>query len=115
MSAPLESLVTVDRVIHEPARFAILTVLSACRKADFLMLQSVTGIAAGNLSGHLARLEQHGLITIQKGFKGKYPRTWVQITAKGTAAFKDHWERLDASRTKTRQWWPMLRRRALIG
>jgi hypothetical protein len=114
MSAPLESLVTVDRVIHEPARFAILTVLSACRKADFLALQSLTGIAAGNLSGHLAKLEQHGVISIHKGFRGKYPRTWVHMTAKGHTAFKDHWDRLDASRTEARQWWPMLRRLARV-
>jgi DNA-binding MarR family transcriptional regulator len=112
MTAPLEKLLTVDRLVHEPGRFAILTVLSACRKADFLAIRSVTGIPAGNLSSHLAKLEKAGLITIEKGFKGKYPQTWLRITATGRAAFQRHWQLLDASRKEARAWRAWFRRPA---
>ena len=104
MSAPLEDLVNVDRLVHEPARLAILTALSACRKADFRFLQSLTGLPQGNLSGHLARLEAGGLVTIEKRFRGKYPQTWLRITATGRSAFEQHWRRLESSRRRARGW-----------
>jgi DNA-binding transcriptional ArsR family regulator len=104
MPAPLEDLITVDRLVHEPARFAILTALSACRKADFRFLQSITGLPQGNLSGHLARLEAGGLVAIEKRFKGKYPQTWIRITTAGRSAFERHWGRLEASRKQARAW-----------
>jgi hypothetical protein len=40
----------LDRLIHEPGRLAILTVLSSVRDADFLFLQRTTGLTKGNLS-----------------------------------------------------------------
>jgi DNA-binding transcriptional ArsR family regulator len=77
--APLEDLVTLNRLVHEPARFAILTALTPYRKADFQFLQAITGLAQGNLSGHLQKLEAGRLITIEKRFKGKYPHTWLEV------------------------------------
>jgi DNA-binding transcriptional ArsR family regulator len=104
MAAPLNDLVTLNRLVHEPARLAILTALSACRKADFVFLQSVTGLPQANLSGHLAKLAAGGLVRIDKRFKGKYPQTWVQITPSGRKGFEEHWKRLDASRKEARAW-----------
>ena len=112
MPAPLEGLVTVDRLVHEPARLAILTALSACGKADFRFLQSITGLPQGNLSGHLARLEEGGLLTIEKGFKGKYPQTRLRITPAGRAAFQQHWDRLEASLKAAKGWRAWSRRLA---
>ena len=57
MPAPFEHIAELDRLIHEPARLAILTALRACRTADFLFLQRLTGLSNGNLSSHLAKLE----------------------------------------------------------
>jgi DNA-binding transcriptional ArsR family regulator len=104
MPAPLEDLLTVDRLVHEPARLAILTALSACSQADFQFLQSITGLPQGNLSGHLAKLEEGGLVTIEKRFKGKFPQTHLQITPAGRAAFQQHWKRLEASRKAAKGW-----------
>jgi hypothetical protein len=81
MSAPVEDLVAANRLVHEPARARDFDGLSACRKADFRFLQSITGLPQGNLCGHLAKLEAVGLITIEKTFQGKYPQTWLEITA----------------------------------
>ena len=68
MPAPFEEMSTLDRVVHEPARLAILTALAACRSADFLFLQSLTGLTKGNLSGHLAKLERAGLVGVEPTF-----------------------------------------------
>ena len=46
----------LDRLIHEPGRLAILTVLSSVTDADFVFLQRATGLTKGNLSSHLTKL-----------------------------------------------------------
>ncbi len=86
----------VDRLVHEPGRLAILTVLSSVKDADFLFLQRATGLTKGNLSSHLTKLEDAGLVTIEKRFIRKKPNTNVALTASwGASASSDHWERLE--------------------
>lgn len=99
-----EQLVAADKLVHEPARLAVLTALSACQAADFVFLQGLTGLQSGNLSQHLVKLEQAGLITLSKAFNGKYPQTTAQITEQGRAALDEHWQRLDALREAAASW-----------
>ncbi|MDP9380803.1 MAG: transcriptional regulator [Chloroflexota bacterium] len=107
MPEPFEELASLDRLVHEPARLAILTVLSACESADFLFLQRLTGLTKGNLSSHLSRLEEADLIWIRKEFSGKKPRTIVGLKERGRKAVDQHWERLEALREDTRKWRPV--------
>ena len=51
----------VDRIIHEPARLMIVALLAGAKKADFLFLLRETGLSKGNLSNHLAKLEECAL------------------------------------------------------
>jgi DNA-binding MarR family transcriptional regulator len=88
----------LDRLLHEPARLAILTALSACRSCDFVYLQSLTAISKGNLSNHLQRLEHAGLVDIVKGYRGRVPQTVVTLTADGRTAIERHWNQLEALR-----------------
>jgi DNA-binding MarR family transcriptional regulator len=88
----------LDRLIHEPARLAIMTALSASEGADFLFLQSLTGLTRGNLSSHLSKLEEAGLVDVKKRFIGKKPNTFVSLTKKGRQAIDEHWERLEKLR-----------------
>lgn len=81
----------VDRVIHEPARLAILTVLSACSSADFTFLQTATGLSKGNLSVQLTRLEEAGLVSIERVLEQKKTRTTVELTNSGKQELKDYW------------------------
>jgi len=89
----------LDRLIHEPARLALLTVLSSVADADFLFLQRTTGLTKGNLSSHLAKLEEAGLVTIAKAFVHKKPTTTVALTADGRRRTTEHWDRLDRLRS----------------
>ena len=102
--APFEQLVAADKLVHEPARLAVLTALAACESADFVFLQRLTGLQSGNLSQHLAKLEQAGLITLAKGFAGKYPQTTAQITEAGRTAIDEHWARLEALKKAAANW-----------
>lgn len=80
-----------NRVVQEPARLAILTVLSSCAEADFTFLLRVTGLTNGNLSAHLSKLEAAGLISITKQFSGKRPQTLISLTVNGRDQIKRHW------------------------
>ena len=88
MSENLRSLSELDRLLHEPARMMITTILFSTEEADFLYLLNATGLTRGNLSTHLARLEEAGYVEIEKTYKGKLPLTVCRLTAAGQKAFK---------------------------
>jgi DNA-binding MarR family transcriptional regulator len=80
----------MDRLIHEPARLAIVMILSTVESADFLYLQNQTGLTRGNLSSHLSRLEEAGYIEIEKTYRGKIPLTLCRLTEAGHSAFESY-------------------------
>jgi len=82
----------VDRLIHEPSRLLICTILFTVKEADFLFLLNESGLTKGNLSSHLAKLEDAGYITIRKSFSKKKPQTVCSMTSKGRAAFEAYRE-----------------------
>lgn len=97
MSEPM-GLPEIDRVVHEPARLAILTVLASCREADFLFLERATGLTRGNLSVQLTRLEEAGLIRISKTIVRKRTLTTASLTEDGGAALKSYWASMETMR-----------------
>ncbi len=98
MKKPFEELAGLDKLVHEPARLAIMTALSACKNADFIFLQQLTGLTKGNLSSHLAKLEVAGLVAIEKRFVGKTAQTIIALTDTGSAAIARHWQLLEELR-----------------
>lgn len=104
MPEPFEEIAGLDKLIHEPARLAILTALSSCRKADFLYLQRLTGLTKGNLSSHLSKLEGATLVVITKQFEGKKPVTYLHLTSLGRTAVEQHWKKLESLRNGSQQW-----------
>ena len=97
MLAP-EDLTALDRLVHEPGRLAIMTVLSSVTDADFLFLQRATGLTKGNLSSHLTKLEDAGLVAIEKRFIRKKPNTNVALTPAGRERIAEHWAQLERLR-----------------
>ena len=84
--------------MHQPARLAILTVLTASRMADLLFLQTMTGLTQGNVSSHLAALEEAGLVVVTRTIRRKRPYTTVRVTSKGRLRYAANWRDLDAWR-----------------
>ena len=78
----------LDRVIHEPARLLIVALLAGVHEADFLWVLRESGLTKGNLSTHLARLEDSGYVEVEKTYKGKIPLTLLRLTRQGKAAFE---------------------------
>jgi DNA-binding transcriptional ArsR family regulator len=94
-------LFTLDRLVHEPARLAILTVLTASRMADLLFLQTMTGLTQGNVSSHLAALEEAGLVVVTRTIRRKRPYTTVRVTPEGRQRYAAYWHDLDALREQS--------------
>ena len=80
----------LDRIIHEPGRLVIVALLSGVKEADFLYLMRETELTKGNLSSHLAKLEEAAYVEIEKTYRGKLPLTLIRLTTKGRTAFEDY-------------------------
>jgi DNA-binding MarR family transcriptional regulator len=86
----ISSLVDVDRLVHEPARLAVMALLYVIESADFTFLMNQTGLSWGNLSAHLSKLEEAGYIQVEKAFKKKRPNTSLSLSTKGREAFRQY-------------------------
>jgi DNA-binding transcriptional ArsR family regulator len=84
----LQSLAGIDRLVHEPARLMILTVLAVVESADFLFVMRQTGLTRGNLSSHMSKLEKAGYVCVEKEFVDKIPRTLLRLSEQGRAALE---------------------------
>jgi DNA-binding transcriptional ArsR family regulator len=90
MPDDFRAIVDVNRVIHEPARLIIVTILYTAASADFLFLLRETGLTKGNLGSHLSRLEEAGYVKIEKTYRGKVPQTICSLTEEGRTAFREY-------------------------
>jgi len=90
---------SLDPLIHESARLAIMSVLNECQVADFNFLLGTTALTRGNLSTHMARLVAAGYVQESKEFVDRKPHTEYRLTSVGRAAFKKYreaWRHLTA-------------------
>jgi len=90
----LSDLIEVDRIIHEPARAAIMAVLYGVDSADFKFLLESTHLTKGNLSVHARKLQAANYLTIEKSFLNNYPHTRYRMTKTGKAAFRAYVEKI---------------------
>ena len=86
----------LDRVIHERARLGILTSLVAHPKGIvFGNLKQMCGLTDGNLSRHLAVLEEGGIVELVKSFPSNRPQTLCLITRRGRQRYLDYLQVLE--------------------
>jgi DNA-binding MarR family transcriptional regulator len=78
----------LDDVVHQRVRLGVLAIAHEARRVEFGFLRDTLELTAGNLSQHLSVLEKAGLITIEKGYEGRRPRTWVTLTPTGQSALR---------------------------
>ena len=86
----------IDRVIHEKARLSI--VASLASHPDGLLfndLKELCALTDGNLSRHIAVLQEAGVVEVKKGFAGNRPQTWCKLTGAGRRRFNEYVEELE--------------------
>lgn len=79
----------LDDVVHQRVRLGILTIAHQARDVEFGFLRTTLELTAGNLGQHLTVLEKAGLINVEKGYEGRRPRTWINLTPTGRQALQD--------------------------
>ena len=77
----------LDDVIHGRARLGIMAYLSGGDETDFVSLREALKLSDGNLSTHLAKLEEAGYVRLKKRFADKKPQTTVALTEAGRKAY----------------------------
>ena len=82
-----DSLDALDETIHQKIRLGIMSALMARGECDFRFLRDTLGVTDGNLSIHIAKLEEAGFITTRKEFVGRKPHTSYNATDAGRDAF----------------------------
>jgi len=82
--------IEIDKLIHEPARFALVSCLFVVESADFVFLVRQTGLTGGNVSSHMGKLEAAGYVNVTKSFVEKRPQTMFRLTRKGRNAFDEY-------------------------
>ena len=80
----------LDPILHSELRLAVMSILAGVEDADFSFIKKQTGATSGNLSVQIDKLCAAGYITVEKGFKGKMPRTTCRITETGQQAFSNY-------------------------
>jgi DNA-binding transcriptional ArsR family regulator len=98
--APAASL---DRLIHERTRLAIVSALAVNESLTFSELKSLLGASDGNLSVHARKLEDAGYIACTKSFANRLPKTEYRLTAPGRRALEKYLDHMEALIRATRE------------
>lgn len=85
---------TLEKLLFNPIRLKIISFLISVEKANFKKLMEITDSSKGNVSTQIKKLENEGLIKINKTYFNNYPLTLCKITNKGKKAFKVFFDNL---------------------
>ena len=89
-ATPEKRATSLDRVIHERMRLAIVSALAVNDTLTFNDLKRLLESTDGNLSVHARKLEDAGYISCDKSFEGRMPKTEYRLTAAGRRAFEKY-------------------------
>ena len=93
---PTSVAASLDRIIHERLRLAIVSALSVNPILTFAELKRLLATTDGNLSVHSRKLEDAGYIAVEKKFEGRVPRTEYRLTPVGRAALERYLTHMEA-------------------
>ena len=85
----------LNKAFDSRIRLAAMSALMVHESVDFNTLKRTLEVTDGNLSSHIAALEEEGYVRITKRFVGKKPHTSYALTAAGRKAFKEHIDALE--------------------
>lgn len=78
-------------LLEEKNRLLILSALAAAQGTiEFTVLMDKLALSRGNLSTHLKRLEEGGLVSVRKEFVDRKPRSTYSCTPQGRAALGEY-------------------------
>lgn len=84
----------LDDIVHSRVRLAAMAYLATAGRADFADLQRELAVTDGNLSAQLRKLEDAGLVRVDREIRNRRAWTVVELTGTGRQALMDHVDRL---------------------
>ena len=100
---PETSATSLDRLIHERTRLAIVSALAVNKSLTFSELKQLLRATDGNLSVHARKLEDAGYVSCTKSFDGRMPKTEYALSAAGRRALEKYLSHMEALIHATRE------------
>jgi DNA-binding transcriptional ArsR family regulator len=94
---------SLDRLIHERTRLAIISALAVNASLTFNELKQLLRVTDGNLSVHARKLEDAGYISCTKSFAGRMPKTEYRLASAGRKALEKYLDHMEALIRATRE------------
>ena len=85
-----ETVLRLDRVIHEKGRLAIMSMLAASPELSFTEIRDALSMTDGNLTTHIRTLQEAGYVSVTKSFQNNRPLTTCSLTTPGQKAFTQY-------------------------
>lgn len=80
----------INKTFENRIRLGIMSILMVNDRVDFNSFKEWLQLTDGNLSSHIAFLEESGYVEVKKEFVGKKPKTSYRATEAGREAFQQH-------------------------
>jgi DNA-binding transcriptional ArsR family regulator len=93
----------LDRLLSDPTRLTIMSVLCAVDWCDFAFLRDAVSLSDSALSKQLATLKKDGHVEQRRTYRGRVPKTTVRATDQGRHRFLGHVEALQMIVERTRR------------
>jgi DNA-binding MarR family transcriptional regulator len=85
-----DTLLQIDRVIHEKGRLGLMSMLAASSELSFIELRDTLQVSDGNLTTHIRTLHEAGYVSVAKSYRNNRRLTTVSMTVGGHRAFRDY-------------------------
>lgn len=86
----------LNKAFDNKVRLGIMSMLMVNEWVDFKMMKEMLELTDGRLASHVKALEENEYLEVRKQFIGKRPNTSYRATPRGTKAFSDHLDALEA-------------------
>jgi len=85
----------LQKIFESRVRLGLMSILMVNDSMDFNSLKENLKVTDGNLASHLLSLEKKEMISVQKEFIGRKPKTSYSATKLGKQLFKNHLKALE--------------------
>lgn len=92
----------LDQLLLDPTRLAIVSLLAAAEWAEFGFVRDAVKLSDSALSKQVTTLSKNDYVEVRKGYVGKRPRTWLNLTDTGRDNLAEHIRALQAIAEKAR-------------
>ncbi len=80
----------LDPLLMDLTRLSLMGLLAAAQWAEFPAVRDALELSDSALSKQAALLNREGYVEVRKGYVGKRPRTWLQLTPHGRKSLSLH-------------------------